>query len=77
MLWEFLPMGCETVGKTRRIWNSYVGTHSPRCLRALAEYVVGGYDILNHLLRSKAQLINMTGFETLFEFLGLNFRSTE
>ena len=47
------------------------------CLGALPEYIVGGYDILNHLLRSKAHLINMTGFENLFEFFGLNFRSTE
>lgn len=47
------------------------------CLRARLKCDPGGYDILNHLLRSKANLINMTGFETLFEFLGLNFRSTE
>lgn len=47
------------------------------CLRARPECIAGGYDILGHLLRSKANLINMTGFETLFEFLGLNFRSTE
>jgi len=47
------------------------------CLRAPPEYIAGGYDILNHLLRLKAHLINMTGFETLFEFLGLDFRSTE
>ncbi|KAG6816009.1 hypothetical protein H0H87_009501 [Tephrocybe sp. NHM501043] len=33
-----------------------------------------GYEILANILRSKAQLINLTGFETLFEFLGLNFR---
>ena len=46
-------------------------------LRARLECIAGGYDILNHLLRSKASLINMTGFETLFEFLGLNFRSPE
>ena len=45
--------------------------------RALFECIVGGYDVLDHLLRSKAHLINMTGFETLFEFLGLNFRSPE
>lgn len=37
----------------------------------------GGYDVLAALLRSKSHLINMTGFETLFEFLGLNFRSPE
>ncbi|OBZ78370.1 Beige 1 [Grifola frondosa] len=36
-----------------------------------------GYDILADLLRSKSQLINMTGFETLFEFLGMNFRSPD
>lgn len=45
--------------------------------RVLLDYATGGYDVLNHLLRSKAHLINTTGFETLFEFLGLNFRSTE
>jgi len=37
----------------------------------------GGYEILANILRSKSQMINMTGFETLFEFLGLNFRSPE
>ncbi|EEB97071.1 hypothetical protein MPER_03688 [Moniliophthora perniciosa FA553] len=36
-----------------------------------------GYDILADILRSKAQMINMTGFETLFEFLGINFRTPE
>ncbi|KAK7049866.1 Beige protein-like 1 [Paramarasmius palmivorus] len=36
-----------------------------------------GYDILGDILRSKAQIINMTGFETLFEFLGINFRTPE
>ncbi|KAG6877946.1 hypothetical protein C0993_001804 [Termitomyces sp. T159_Od127] len=33
-----------------------------------------GYEILADILRSKAQLINVSGFETLFEFLGMNFR---
>ncbi|KAG6831011.1 hypothetical protein H0H92_013198 [Tricholoma furcatifolium] len=33
-----------------------------------------GYEILADILRSKAHLINVTGFETLFEFLGMNFR---
>ena len=37
----------------------------------------GGYEILTAILRTKSQLINMTGFETLFEFVGLNFRSPE
>ncbi|TFK23845.1 beach-domain-containing protein [Coprinopsis marcescibilis] len=36
-----------------------------------------GYELLAGLLRSKAQLINVTGFETLFEFLGINFGSPE
>ncbi|KAF8882140.1 hypothetical protein BD779DRAFT_1544178 [Infundibulicybe gibba] len=36
-----------------------------------------GYDILADILREKSQLINMTGFETLFEFLGMNFKSPE
>ncbi|KAK0186450.1 beach-domain-containing protein [Armillaria mellea] len=36
-----------------------------------------GYDILTDILRSKAQMINMTSFETIFEALGLNFRSPE
>ncbi|OJT13456.1 Beige protein -like protein [Trametes pubescens] len=36
-----------------------------------------GYDILADILRKKCQLINMTGFETLFEFLGMNFKSPD
>ncbi|KAF9067929.1 beach-domain-containing protein [Rhodocollybia butyracea] len=36
-----------------------------------------GYDILADILRSKAEMLNMTSFETLFEFLGLNFRSPD
>ncbi|PIL27451.1 hypothetical protein GSI_10600 [Ganoderma sinense ZZ0214-1] len=36
-----------------------------------------GYDILADILRKKCQLMNMTGFETLFEFLGMNFRSPD
>ncbi|RPD65419.1 beach-domain-containing protein [Lentinus tigrinus ALCF2SS1-7] len=36
-----------------------------------------GYDILADILRKKCHLINMTGFETLFEFLGMNFRSPD
>jgi len=37
----------------------------------------GGYEILMDILRTKSQMVNMTSFETLFEFLGLNFRSPE
>ena len=40
-------------------------------------FFTGGYDILANILRGKSQIINMTGFETLFEFLGLNFRTPE
>ncbi|KAI0746713.1 beach-domain-containing protein [Daedaleopsis nitida] len=36
-----------------------------------------GYEILADILRKKCHLINMTGFETLFEFLGMNFRSPD
>ncbi|KAH9476097.1 Beige protein-like protein 1 [Psilocybe cubensis] len=36
-----------------------------------------GYEILGDILRTKAQLINLTAFETLFEFLGINFNSPE
>ncbi|KAG6916308.1 hypothetical protein DXG01_007465 [Tephrocybe rancida] len=38
---------------------------------------IRGYEILADILRSKAQLINVTGFETVFEFLGMNFRLPE
>lgn len=37
----------------------------------------GGYEILADILRGKCQLINISSFEILFEFLGLNFRSPE
>ncbi|KAG7089658.1 hypothetical protein E1B28_011318 [Marasmius oreades] len=36
-----------------------------------------GFEILGDILRSKAQIINMTSFETLFEFMGVSFRSPE
>ncbi|KAI6121096.1 hypothetical protein F5141DRAFT_1210770 [Pisolithus sp. B1] len=38
---------------------------------------IAGYDALASILRSKGLLINMTSFETLFEFLGLSFRSPD
>lgn len=38
---------------------------------------IRGYEILSSILRSKSELINMTGFETLFEFMGMNFRSPD
>ena len=37
----------------------------------------GGYEVLGEILRNKAQLINVTGFETMFEFLGMSFRYPE
>ncbi|VDB88447.1 unnamed protein product [Peniophora sp. CBMAI 1063] len=36
-----------------------------------------GYEILGTILRTKSQLINVTTFETLFELIGMNFRSPE
>ncbi|KAG1855169.1 hypothetical protein DFJ58DRAFT_716258 [Suillus subalutaceus] len=36
-----------------------------------------GYDVLASTLRARSHLINMTSFEILFEFLGLNFRSPD
>ncbi|KIK98640.1 hypothetical protein PAXRUDRAFT_823685 [Paxillus rubicundulus Ve08.2h10] len=38
---------------------------------------VAGYDVLAGILCQKSRLINMTSFETLFEFLGLSFRSPD
>ncbi|KAF7293071.1 hypothetical protein MIND_01206500 [Mycena indigotica] len=49
--------------------NSWVNSEDMERLR--------GYEILTSVLRPKAQLVNMTGFETIFEFLGFNFRSPE
>jgi hypothetical protein len=37
----------------------------------------GGYEILAGMLGTKVQSINLTGFETIFEFLGINFRLPE
>ncbi|KAF5360312.1 hypothetical protein D9758_009126 [Tetrapyrgos nigripes] len=36
-----------------------------------------GYEVLADILRTKTSLINMTSFETIFEFLGINFRSPD
>jgi hypothetical protein len=38
---------------------------------------IGGYEILSEILRGKSALINMTSYETLFEFLGMNFKTPE
>ncbi|KAF8266238.1 beach-domain-containing protein [Lactarius quietus] len=36
-----------------------------------------GYEILSEILRNKSELINMTSYETLFEFLGMNFKTPD
>ncbi|KIJ16201.1 hypothetical protein PAXINDRAFT_76049 [Paxillus involutus ATCC 200175] len=38
---------------------------------------IAGYDALAGILCQKSRLINMTSFETLFDFLGLSFRSPD
>ncbi|KAI0261217.1 beach-domain-containing protein [Gloeopeniophorella convolvens] len=38
---------------------------------------IRGYEVLSGILRSKSELINMTSYETLFEFLGMNFRTPD
>jgi hypothetical protein len=43
----------------------------------VVDFRIDGYDVLASTLRARSHLINMTSFETLFEFLGLNFRSPE
>ncbi|KZT25814.1 beach-domain-containing protein [Neolentinus lepideus HHB14362 ss-1] len=36
-----------------------------------------GYDVLGDILRSKSELVNVTCYEILFEFLGMNFRTLD
>ncbi|TDL19109.1 beach-domain-containing protein [Rickenella mellea] len=36
-----------------------------------------GYDILAHILQRKRHIINMTSYEVLFEFMGINFRTPD
>ncbi|KAI9451783.1 beach-domain-containing protein [Russula earlei] len=36
-----------------------------------------GYEILSEILRNKSELINMTSYETLFEFFGVNFKTPD
>ena len=67
--------------------NSWQNSEDMERLRTFSCYVFvpsvthdlykGGYDVLADILRKKCHLINMTGFETLFEFMGMNFRSPE
>jgi hypothetical protein len=37
----------------------------------------GGYEILADMLRKKSQYINLTSYEIMFEFLGINARTPE
>jgi hypothetical protein len=46
-------------------------------MKAPKPSTLGGYEILEDILRSKAQSINLTAFETLFEFLGMSFSTPE
>jgi len=70
------------VGRIPKTWNgcvcilpflflTFIYIKADPCL------LLGGYEILGDILRIKAQLINLTAFETLFEFLGVNFNSPE
>ena len=65
-------------GRTQKIWSDFVSGRFIifSCISMLTMRAEG-YDILAEILRKKCQLINMTGFETLFEFLGMNFKSPE
>ena len=54
--------------------NAYVACLRSRCVLTAC---VGGYEILSEILRNKSELINMTSYETLFEFLGMNFKTPE
>lgn len=38
---------------------------------------IGAYELLGQLLRAKAPLINVTAFETFFDFVGLNSKIPE
>lgn len=67
-------MDCGTHGSTRKTWRDFV-SEALVYIRALMS--LGGYEILADILRAKYQLINMTTFETIFEFLGQNFRHDE
>jgi hypothetical protein len=76
--WVFSSTGFGIIGRIRKIWNASVSAPQFEDLSAPRTYrFIGGYEILANILRTKSQMINMTGFETLFEFLGLNFRSPE
>lgn len=39
--------------------------------------MLGGYEILADILRKKSHHINLTSYEILFEFLGINARTPE
>jgi hypothetical protein len=73
----------------RLVQLARTGHELSRALGVLAESVrnswanaadmerIRGYEILAHVLREKAALVNVTSFEILFEALGMNFRHPE
>lgn len=75
--WRSWSEDFVTTGKTQTTWNASVSLTSIEVLYQELTATLGGYEILADMLRQKSQLINMTSFETLFEFFGLSFRSPE
>ena len=69
-------MVSEAAGKTPRTWNACVSDFAT-ILHLHSPVSTDGYEILATILRTKSQLINVTTFETLFELIGMNFRSPE
>ena len=69
-------MGSGIAGKTQRTWNACV-RHYLSLTTIFLWVHVGGYEILSEILRKKSELINVTSYETLFEFLGVNFKNPE
>ena len=70
---------CAIAGKTQKTWSDSVSfdLEGSNMCQSSTHNPLGGYEILADILRRKSDLINLTSFEILFEFLGLNFRSPE
>ncbi|KAH9069610.1 hypothetical protein EDB83DRAFT_2168957, partial [Lactarius deliciosus] len=49
--------------------NSWQNSEVMECMR--------GYEILSDILRKTSELVNITSYEILFEFLGINFKTPE
>ena len=63
-------------GKCQKIWNVFV-SREPYLFSLVDIHGIGAYEILGRILKEKASLINVTAFETFFEFLGLNSKTPE